>query len=288
MTNEHASGGVRMSDALGRTIVRVVLFDAHGVMFSPKDGSHIDLQKRMLEEALGRKVDIDAYELAIRGRLARLEAVKRFPLNQLGSREVWGWSNARAFADLGMTEELGSEMSRLISLPEHYHTPESVAKELRWLLEEKFPFKGEAGFFIATASNSEAHIVEALLDKSGIREHFRHIFTADNLDGIYKPSEEYFRALIAKANEAQAIISPDILPIRVGEILFIGNSVLNDAPAAAMGINTLIINDQSDTLTSEQIDDYLGETKDRVIWADDWPHAHKLIDEMFGCELLAA
>jgi|GEM_PF-3239507 len=278
---EAAALRVRLPDAFEpRKRIYGVLLDAHGVLFEPIGCSHIELQKRLLEEVLGRKIDTPARELATRVRTRRLEAAKRFPLSQLGSVEAWGWTNAAEFGEeFGLTEELGRELSRRISKPELYEMKRKTHDWLRWLLERKFPFRSTDGCFIATASNSEAVIVDALLYKSGHRDHFRYIITADRLGNIYKPSGEYFRALIEVVNRGQAQIgSPPITP---SELLFIGNSIMNDAPAAEVGINVVILRDSSETLTEAQISEYLGPIKDQILWAQGWKDARRKIDQRF-------
>lgn len=92
---------------------------------------------------------------------------------------------------------------------------------------------------IAIASNQRQQTLIGLLQAHGIAECFNRVFTSERL-GHSKPSRRFFQG-----------IRRSLRLKRLSQLALVGNSLENDAPAARLGIRTMIF-DRSGSLSDLQ------------------------------------
>lgn len=208
-----------------RTRIKLLLFDAHGTIFMPKNRTWQKLVAHVVYEETGYQ--LDAGLLNRRTKEIRAKYAAESP--HLENTVPW-WSevNRRVLARFGHAISL--EMGRCI----HLRIVEAldlytVQPARRKFVERLVRTFSGPGVIRAIATNAPDAAIDLLLSKHELRGAVQRIYGSTTLGGVLKPSREFFEAILRRQN------------VRPEEVLLVANSLQNDVPATRLGIHVCAI-----------------------------------------------
>ncbi len=215
--------------------IGAVLVDVHGTLVTPQHESKGDLLAKIISRTT--RAHVNGTQARRRTNAIRRELNESRPEEYLNSSEYWIEVNRRMMHDLGneVTDEQALAVHHGMMGGALYKMHPKRRDFVRWLLRRKFANLKK----IVVASNSNAGAVAQTLHNEKIDGWFKEIYTSDRVL-VSKPAPKFWRRVL------------EDLKIPPERVLMVGNSLLNDAVAARMGIHTVLILDRFDAAEEKQ------------------------------------
>lgn len=259
--------------------IRCVMSDVFGPLAVPIGGlSHAELVYKVVCEELGvAALDIDAFELARQTSFARVEMTKAMKNDKMLKPEAkadlvdWVRFNipflARYMCTAAAAQRITSRVSGDVDL---YEIPADRQEKYRYLVGKKFGWDiNTPNCQVVIASNSDLITADTLLKRHGMRDLFHHIYTSDKL-GVSKENPDFYDMVLTE------------LKVEKHEALMIGNSAFKDLVAASIGIPTIWMRNQGETVTEKQIEEMHGAAALDYIYPIDSPQELvQVVDQNF-------